>query len=349
MTGEHYIDKESDIANDKSTHAYSDSDSSGGEDPDYLEQTRAGLLKLETPFRERIQGTTLGVQVDEGDPSLWELRPSAGKGVGMFARKIIPRGTRLLAEECLFSIPGSKALLLDVEQAVQNLSAVQHKAYMGLQCPDHPGKSPVVRIWEANCFKMGKGAGIFLRASRINHSCTPNAHFAWNVYIQRETVHAMVDILANEEITISYCYPHTDVYHRQQRLEPYGFDCKCDPCSQHTESGRASEAYRCRMAEVVQKIKEIREDPRRVVARQQDDAELHARLELIDLFKKEQLFLIELANQYQCVATCYEYWRDKPKALKYAQKGLQIALWCVGEDSEFVQSSRARIQELEKM
>ena len=47
-------------------------------------------------------------------------------------------------------------------------------------------------------------------------------------------------------------------------------------------------------------------------------------------------------------ATCYEHRRDKLKALEYARKGLQIALWCVGPDSGIVQGDLARIQELEE-
>ena len=295
------------------------------------------------------QGKHSTMLIEESNENKWELRPSSGKGMGMFAKISIRRGTRILADECLFHLPEPKALLVNIERAVDQLSPTQKEAYQGLACPDHPGRSPVVRTWEANCFQMGEGAGIFLTASRINHSCTPNAHFAWNANIQRETVHTTVDVSANEEITISYCHPHTDVYHRQKKLEPYGFNCKCAPCLQDTALSRASEARRRRLVDLFHKIEEVREDPRMAVGRHWLDDELQGRLEIIDLLEKENLFHIELGNQYHRAATCYEHRRKKKKALEYANKGLQIALWCVGPDSDIVEGDRARIEELEEM
>lgn len=283
---------------------------------------------------------------DEGYEKLWELRSTPCKGIGMFARTNISGGTRLLADQCLLHLPGPKTLLIDIERAVGLLSPSQQEAYMKLHCPDRPGRSPIVRIWEANCFKVDEGAGIFLKASRINHSCMPNAHFAWNATIQRETVHAIVDIPANAEITISYCPPHSDLYHRRRKLEPYGFDCDCPPCAQDTASSQDSEARRCQMEELFQEITKIQENPWYTATRQWCDNELQARLRLIGLLEKEKLFQLELGNQYHCVATCYEYLRDREKALKYAKEGARINLTCVGPDSEILKSDRARIQEL---
>lgn len=284
----------------------------------------------------------------EADHTLWELRLSPGKGAGMFARKDIQKGTRLVADECLLYLPEPKPLLENIERAFNKLSPAQQEAYLALHCPDRPGRSPVVRIWEANCFRRGEGAGMFLKASRINHSCTPNAHFEWNENIQRETIHATLDIKANKEITISYCYPHSDVYNRQQKLEPYGFDCDCAPCLQDTDYGRASEVNRRRMGELLQEIVEIREGLRMETVRHGCDDELNARLELIELLEKESLYQLELGNQYHCVATCYECRQDKVKALEYAKKGARIALGCVGPDSEIFHGDLARIQELEE-
>ena len=247
----------------------------------------------------RIEQTQHGIPEKpmlEVDDTLWEVRKSSGKGLGMFARKLIPRGTRILVDECLLNLPAPKALLMDIEQAFDHLSRREQEAYMKLHCPDRPGRSPVVRIWEANCFRVGQGGGIFLRASRINHSCTPNANFDWNANIRRETVRAIIDIPANEEITISYCMPYTDRYHRQKKLEAYGFDCTCTPCAQDTATGSASEARRCRMAELHREITKFRDDSR------SGEVELRARLELINLLEIEGLFQVELGYQYYCGA-----------------------------------------------
>ena len=327
-----------------------DSDTTSSEDENSDQVFRLGTEISQTTLKadSRGKGKPSISPLDEGNGHMWELRPSPGKGTGMFARKKIARGTRLLADECLMHLPEAKPLLIDIERAFEQLRPNQQAAYMGLHCPDRHGRSPVVRIWEANCFRMGKGGGIFLKASRINHSCTPNAHFAWNVNIQRETIHAIVDIQANEEIFISYCYPHSDVYNRQQKLQPYGFDCSCAPCVQDTAFGRASEARRCRMGELAEKIEDIQEDVRNIIARHWREDELQARLELVDLLEKEQLFQLELRNQYHCVATCYENRHNKPKASEYARKAAQTAMLCVGPDSDSFEGDRKRIQELKE-
>lgn len=77
------------------------------------------------------------------------------------------------------------------------------------------------------------GSAIFETASRINHSCMPNAHFAWNESLGAEgmqTVHAMIDIYPGDEILISYCNPLLTDEERQWELQHYGFKCRCWVC-----------------------------------------------------------------------------------------------------------------------
>ncbi|KAL8797709.1 MAG: hypothetical protein Q9195_000061 [Heterodermia aff. obscurata] len=346
VSGERSVDKDPTELRGETPRGDSDTTSSDDEKPDqvFRSDTKQSQTTLKAARHEK--GEPSKPLLDEKHRHLWELRPSLGKGTGMFARKKITRGTRLLADECLIHLPEPKPLLIDIERAFDQLQPNQQAAYMGLHCPDRPGLSPVVRVWEANCFRMGKGGGICLKASRINHSCTPNAFFAWNVKIQRETVHAIVDIQADEEIFINYCHSHADVYSRQQKLTPYGFDCDCAPCLQNTASGRTSEARRCRMGELYEKIKDVQDDLRNIIARHWREDELQARLELVDLLEKERVFQLELRNQYHCVAMCYDNRRNKPKALEYAKKAAQTALLCVGPDSDIYEGDRQWIQEL---
>lgn len=46
--------------------------------------------------------------------------------------------------------------------------------------------------------------GLFLKASRINHSCQPNAQHARNDILGHLAVHALRDIETDCEITISH-------------------------------------------------------------------------------------------------------------------------------------------------
>lgn len=75
--------------------------------------------------------------------------------------------------------------------------------------------------------------GLFLEASRINHSCQPNAQYAWNDDLGHLTVYALCDIDTNHEITISYISGVSLGYAERQRhlMEAFSFACICELCS----------------------------------------------------------------------------------------------------------------------
>ena len=91
-----------------------------------------------------------------------------GKGLGVRAVIDIPKGTPILAEEAYFSV---------LDEKVPNQYR-RTKAFTDLFCT-YP-RTPQKRF-EENKFEMDEPAkGIFLKASRFNHSCRPNAYFMWN-------------------------------------------------------------------------------------------------------------------------------------------------------------------------
>lgn len=106
----------------------------------------------------------------------------------------------------------------------------------------------VIATFETNCFDMKDadraGNGLFIETSRMNHSCTPNAQHSRNPHIQRQTVHAVRDICAGEEIAFSYIDPIACRGDRRQALGPYGFTCTCAACDESTPFGEASEERR---------------------------------------------------------------------------------------------------------
>jgi hypothetical protein len=53
-----------------------------------------------------------------------------------------------------------------------------------------------------NAMECGKGAAIFEIAARFNHSCVPNAHFAWCDELGRETVYIVKDVGFNEVVSV---------------------------------------------------------------------------------------------------------------------------------------------------
>ena len=101
-------------------------------------------------------------------------------------------------------------------------------------------------IARTNVLPLGCDAregGLFLEASRINHSCRQHAQNTWNANIGRLTIHALRDIEEGQEITITYLGDEAEYAERQQSLhDKFFFNCKCDLCSlppaQREESDR---------------------------------------------------------------------------------------------------------------
>lgn len=87
--------------------------------------------------------------------------------------------------------------------------------------------------------------------ARVNHACRPNAYAHFNDTLGRAVVHALRDIPAGAEITISYLSaPDGDVdghlMTRGARHMALGFVCKCQACEENAEGFEEREARRVR-------------------------------------------------------------------------------------------------------
>lgn len=194
---------------------------------------------------------------------LVEIKGSHTKGVGAFATANIPQGTRIIAEEPLTKIERQDSTAKDIIQAFKRLPPSQQRSYLelhGYACESFRDsvEHEMGQVWQnipqtdrivleihaANSF----GEGVFLLGSRINHSCIPNVHFAWNATIQKETFHAIRHITAGEELTIMYINgTNRTRKQRQAELSRWGFQCTCPAC----ETGAAGEAREKKAGTVV--------------------------------------------------------------------------------------------------
>lgn len=107
-------------------------------------------------------------------------------------------------------------------------------------------------IFKDSCAQVGldgtgQDSAIFLLYSRINHSCSPNAHAHYNGTTERLTVHATRDIEAGDQIFVPYvdtaCLPRD---RRQELTKRFGFACECPTCT----IDLAAEPLRQRMHEL---------------------------------------------------------------------------------------------------
>lgn len=206
--------------------------------------------------------------------------------------KSIKRGTRILADDPLLVVPIANYMQHDIQEAFDKLSAEQKAQYFTLhsghgqdpakwpsrihesveelerqrireQHQARVGKEPtLISIFQINCMEMDQGAAIFPHAARFNHNCNPNACFTWNSAIGKETIHAMSDISAGDEITLSYCNMIHDKKLRYWELKHYGFVCDCRACAED-EDDESTFAYqsatrRYRLQELDRETKYLR-------------------------------------------------------------------------------------------
>ncbi|EME82142.1 uncharacterized protein MYCFIDRAFT_83606 [Pseudocercospora fijiensis CIRAD86] len=177
--------------------------------------------------------------------TLTETRKTDGKGYGVFALQPLKRGTIIYTEEPILSFDKPSHLVspADLELAVKKLGAADRKAVLAL----HRGTSvrfasKLKAIYHANSFGDQESSSLYLKISRINHSCIPNA-----VVTEWHAVIALKDIAEGEELEISYLNDRISGWTARQRkalLEMhYGFECRCIAC-RPTEFMRLSECRR---------------------------------------------------------------------------------------------------------
>ncbi|KAG1653290.1 hypothetical protein FOA52_009152 [Chlamydomonas sp. UWO 241] len=108
-------------------------------------------------------------------------------------------------------------------------------------------------IFQTNALPLGSSSdgvdrGLFLVASRLNHSCQPNVETRWNAGLGGATVHATSDIAAGDELAYSYVAYDTLFSPRAQRrallAQGWGFQCGCAACALEGDRARQSDARR---------------------------------------------------------------------------------------------------------
>ncbi|KAI0126750.1 hypothetical protein BJ170DRAFT_417620 [Xylariales sp. AK1849] len=213
--------------------------------------------------------TTVGDPASPASRPIFAVKPSTTKGAGLHANQVIGRGTRIIAERPLLVLrretpeggwrnilrkrfaalsPADQDEFLHLYPSDCILSDLCHDKMRGelaatgayaneealtdalelLSCQ--------LAIFYTNNAQMGSngeyGSGIFPTFSRINHSCIPNASWTYNHDLGMMTVHAMKDILPEEEITITYVQDqeHLPYVQRAELLEDWGFKCDCPAC-----------------------------------------------------------------------------------------------------------------------
>jgi hypothetical protein len=97
--------------------------------------------------------------------------------------------------------------------------------------------------------------------SRLNHSCLPNCERWWNEEKRLETLYALRDINAGDELTIYYDTIVQRRTERQAKLkENWRFICQCDCCQLTDKAQIASDSRRERVKRITESIGTIVND-----------------------------------------------------------------------------------------
>ena len=304
---------------------------------------------------------------------LVEVGLTSSKGLGVFATQDIKPGALVLSESPLLVLLVRGGTSQHVLRKVASLSpsdlddfynlshnknclnsekrkAVQEacpaKQYFR-QCPEILAgvQDAVVKIYliiETNAIAMGsEHIGVFLMSSRINHSCTPNAHANYNPVLGKLTVYAIKDIKAGEELVTGYIDCAHPVGYRSEKLHEAGFNCNCDVCKT-SAPGTNSEERRDRLEDLGFALAAYdgKEVPGYIYKKSlipQNQTQALARAEeSITLLRQEGLVGMCLTSMYrQCSKYSLQLGMVE-KAKAYGMKELDIERCCLGTETEYM-------------
>ncbi|KAI0643503.1 hypothetical protein C8Q79DRAFT_915392 [Trametes meyenii] len=175
---------------------------------------------------------------------------AGSSGLGVFATNDIGRGNLIMRERPLLLCP----LLLpyrsswdevdqypELKDAISYMTPPNQDAFHSLAKSSLPGKSAVKSIIDTNALYLGplqigspqarEYSGVCRDISRINHSCSPNAAYRFDLRTFTFEVRALFSIPAGDQIVISYIDAALPRNKRLERLSAYDFSCSCTACS----------------------------------------------------------------------------------------------------------------------
>lgn len=178
----------------------------------------------------------------------FELKPSPGKGWGVFATANIQKGSVILQEKPLFVIykPYDNITEIDIHNSFNNLTSHEKALFLSLRNNSSTEFTSMRAAFEQNSFDFysdrGISFGLLLLASRFNHSCVPNA-IAPTSTEEQTTLIARHNIYVGDEIT--FCYDSDlAMQTRQERRRTLNFRCRCTVCVPVTPHDQLSDLRR---------------------------------------------------------------------------------------------------------
>lgn len=200
----------------------------------------------------------------------YEIRASTLHGLGVFAQRAFKPGEEILRERAAMEvqkrIKGENADPRDIYSAFESCyKQVQDEILQLTDCSDteymdhirtvlssyeEPERTHAIAVtskFENNAIGNQDASWLCLGATRLNHSCLPNA--CVSEYILREdnrivSIRAIKEIAEGDEILVSYCDLACSVAERQQFLTVWNINCACAACELATDEAKAKDKQR---------------------------------------------------------------------------------------------------------
>lgn len=287
-------------------------------------------------------------QADNNDTkvenALWRLDTLPGKGKALFAIQDIAPGMLILSEapilttDCINSL---ETVEKDIARQLRSQDKDSQRAYFSLH-NNFPSekKNLLSNIIRSNGYPLGPNSevgGVFLNIARINHSCRPNAKHSWNKNTKQQTVYALRNISAGDEITVSYLNGGVSKERQELLLQNFQFRCACHVCSLPDKELKASDTRILRAKDLDNTIgnwNSARYSPAKVLA----DAR-----KLLAIFREEGIDDDRLPNLYWDVFQIVIMHGDQARASEYARHYVDLKTLSEGPDSANVEKTRSYI------
>ncbi|KAI1101798.1 hypothetical protein F4804DRAFT_314917 [Jackrogersella minutella] len=198
---------------------------------------------------------------------LYEVRNTEGRGMSAFAIRDIRAGERILTDKCHITNTDHRTFGEDWQDLMDNFFRLSKQAQdqvLELYAYEPPERINQVRnalppnsltpetlesychiffTFQSNCFEVQPSihnldgsihrdhkSGLFLKASRFNHSCDPNLTYNTTSIPGYYVLTAARGIKAGEELSITYIPLYGMRKERQYALRGWGFECTCPRC-----------------------------------------------------------------------------------------------------------------------
>jgi len=304
----------------------------------------AGLATSTTPICSKSDSSSIiswpsSDSTCRGPPEVYTVRPSLGKGLGVFALHDLEVGAIIMSETPILTIKrpdfikGTGYPMSAVSQLVRSefalLSRQQQEEIMNLTYhateAEEESSDRLGLIFRSNAYNTGEDIGLFPKIARINHSCRPNTSYYWNAKLNKRIVYANRQIKEGEELFDSYIPLLLTREERKKRLGPYGFTCSCEACALENGAMRESDKRRVdiRMALMEFEPQLMLTMPESASEKRKAAANVKASLQLVELVRLEGL-ADYYANAYKITAIGHARVQDWAQATKWANKAYEL-------------------------